>query len=337
MVYARIVSTGIYVPRNVYPIEEIARIKGLPLDEGMVERTGVRVKCVSSPDETPAYMAAEACKMALRRAGVSPEEVDLIIVATDTPEYITPPTAAKVHKLLGAEEKLTGIFDVNASCAGPAVSLAIASKFIMTEPETYRNVLVAGVYGMTRFLKWENPAEILFSDGAGAALLQASDEPGFLASKVSGTGKYYDYWGVYVGGAMAPCNSNVSRVPELREVAEPREQYLRLLKPYPPVNYWYWPELVRDVVSKIGKRVEDIDLVIFTQVRLRTIMKVMSELKLPPEKTHWVMHKYGYTGSACIFQALHDAVEEGKLKRGSLLVMVSSGVGLQMASVAFRW
>jgi len=324
--FAKIVSTGIYVPPIVMTPEDFEKKTGLRVDPDFIERSGLKVKRIAPPEETPATMAAKAAQHALERAKMSIEDIDLIIVGTDTPEAISPPTAAKVQALLGGDKYDIPAFDFNASCANPAYMLEVATSIIQGNPK-YDNVLVIGVYAMTRFLRWKYMWEWIFSDGAGAVILSASDEAGYLAGKLRADGKFWDYWGIYFG-AYKPIDEVLK---------DPAAPYLDLRKAYPPVNDQFWPILIRDVMKQAGITENDITQILFTQVRLRSIIKVMQDLGLPLNKTHWIMDKYGYTGSACIYMALHDAIEQGKIEKGKVVIFVASGVGYQQGAVAFRW
>lgn len=324
--YASIVSTGIYVPPITMTPEEFEAKTGIRVDPLFIERTGIKVKRIAPPDETPATMAAKAAQMALEKSGFSIGDIDMIIVGTDTPEAISPPTAPKVQSLLGGSTHEIPSFDVNASCANPVYMLELASSIIAGNPK-YRNILIVGVYAMTRFLRWKFSWEWIFSDGAGAVILSSSDKPGYLAGKLRADGTYWDYWGIFLGAWK----------PIAEQITDESIPFLDLRKVYPSVNDQYWPVLVRDVMTQAGIGFEDVSQIIFTQVRLKTILDVMKTLGLPETKTHWVMDKYGYTGSACIYMALHDALYQKKIKKGEVVIFVASGVGYQQGAVAFRW
>lgn len=324
--FASILSTGIYVPPIVMTPEDFEMKTGIKVDPLFIERTGIKVKRIAPPEETPATMAAKAAKMALDRAGLTIKDIDMLIIGTDTPEAVSPPTAPKVQSLLGGAPYEIPAFDVNASCANPVYMLELASSILAGNPK-YRNILVTGVYAMTRFLRWKYMWEWIFSDGAGAVVLSSSDKPGYLAGKLRADGSYWDYWGIFMG----------SWKPIAEQIVDENLPFLDLRKAYPPVNDQYWPILIRDVVSQAGIGFDEVTQVIFTQVRLKTILDVMKGLGLPETKTHWIMDKYGYTGSACIYMALHDAIEKGKVEKGKVVILVASGVGYQQGAIAFRW
>jgi 3-oxoacyl-[acyl-carrier-protein] synthase-3 len=193
-------------------------------------------------------------------------------------------------------------------------------------------VLVVGAYAMSKFLDLhDKKTATIFADGAGALVLQARDDrPGFLAGKLHADGSYHDHMGIYAGGTHLPITKEV--------IDEGMWNKVRFAKKYPAeVNTEGWPAIVKDVLAKARLELSDVKLFLFTQVNFSTIKEVMNGLELPMERTHTIMHKWGYTGSACIPMVLHDAVSAGKLDRGDNVIMCASGGGLNMACVAFKW
>jgi 3-oxoacyl-[acyl-carrier-protein] synthase-3 len=330
MAYAKIIGTGSYVPEKILTNDDLSRMLGEDINEFVSQVIGIRERHVCAENESTADLATEAARRALEAAGVAPEELDLIVLATDTPEYISPATSVVVQQRLGA--KNAGTFDVNCACAGFVTALDAASKYIIADPTTYKTVLVVGAYAMSKFIDWtEKKTATIFADGAGVVVLRASNEgPGFLASKLIADGSYHGHMGIYAGGTHMPIDEGVLK--------EGRFTKVRFVQKYPPeVNIEGWPAIVRDVLAKAGLAREDVALFLFTQVNLSTIVEVMRRLELPWERTHTIMGKWGYTGSACIPMVLDDAVSAGKLKRGETVVMCASGGGLNMACAAFRW
>lgn len=329
MSFANIVSTGVYVPEKIVTNDDLSRILGEDVDEFVTRVLGIRERHVCAENESTADLATHAGRQALEAARLDPAELDLIILATDTPEQLSPATSVVVQHRLGAVN--AGTFDVNAACAGFVTALDTASKFIIADA-AYRNILVVGAYAMSKYLDLhDKKTATIFADGAGAVVLQARDDrPGFLASKLRADGSYHDHMGIYAGGTRMPISHEV--------IDEGVWNKVRFAKKYPAeVNTEGWPAIVRQVLAKASLTVEDVKLFLFTQVNLSTIKEVMGTLQLPMERTHTIMHKWGYTGSACIPMVLHDAVTEGKLNRGDNVVMCASGGGLNMACVAFRW
>lgn len=329
MRHARIISTGSYVPERVVTNEEIDKILGENTSDWLIENVGIRQRHWMTPDQTTSDLVVEASKRALERAGIRPEDLDLIIVSTDTPDYISPSTSAVVQYKLGAVN--AGCWDINSACAGWVTALDQGARYIMTEP-TIRHILVAGGYGMSRFLDLKDKKTAnLFADGAGAVVLGPSEEPGFLASQFLARGEYHDALGIYTGGAFRPCTPE-----NLEKYGPPRVQFV---KKFPRTfNTEYWPWLIQKALEKAGLTVEDVDLFLFTQLNLRTIELMMQILGQPMEKTHWVMDKWGYTGSPCVAMALDDLINQGKgPKHGDIIVFCTSGGGITMAASVWRW
>lgn len=324
----RIAGTGLYTPERSMPTEEVGAILGIDLTQ-QIEAGGIKLKKIMAEDEEASDMAVYAGMQALKNAGVKPSELDLIIVSTDTPDYISPCTAAIVqHRLLA---KNAGIFDTNVACAGWVTALNTATKYIMAD-QHYHKALVIGTYAMTRFLNWHDKVTApTFSDGAGAAVLveDNSETGGYLGSMLYADGYYWDYLGVYLGSAKLPTAESIAK-------GEHNVQY-NPSKRFPDVNSVHWPRLVRETLEQADLTPQDADMLLFTQVRRNTIEGVMNTLGLPMSKTHTVMEKFGYTGSACVPMALHDALEEHLIHTGDVVVMVASGGGYAMASYAMRW
>ena len=329
MSFANIVSTGVYVPEKIVTNDDLSRILGEDIDEFVTRVLGIRERHVCAENESTADLATHAGRQALEAARLDPAELDLIILATDTPEQLSPATSVVVQHRLGAVN--AGTFDVNSACAGFVTALDTASKFIIADA-AYRNILVIGAYAMSKYLDLhDKKTATIFADGAGAVVLQARDDrAGFLAGKLRADGSYHDHMGIYAGGTRLPISHEV--------IDEGVWNKVRFAKKYPAeVNTEGWPAIVQQVLAKASLTVEDVKLFLFTQVNLSTIKEVMGTLRFPMERTHTIMHKWGYTGSACIPMVLHDAVTEGKLNRGDNVVMCASGGGLNMACVAFRW
>ncbi len=326
--YAQILSTGRYVPAKVLPNSYFDEILNRPVSDWLVQNVGIRERHVMAPDETTSDLALHAARQALERAKLTPEQLDLVIVATDTPDFISPGTSSVLQGKLGAVN--AGTFDVNCACAGWATAMETAARFIMTDDEM-NYVLVVGAYGMSRFVDYtDHYTCTLFADGAGATVLGAGDKPGFIAGKRFADGTYADALGIYTGGVACPIT------PAATNGGVPRVQFVRK---FPATfNTEHWPRLVRQVVDKAGLTLDDIDFYLFTQLNLNTIKLIMEILQQPLEKTHWIMDKWGYTGSACIPMALDDAIEIGRgPKPGDKVLFCASGGGIAMAASVWVW
>ena len=327
---AKIIGTGVHVPEKILTNDDLSRMLGEDINEFVSQNLGIYERHVLDENESAADLAASAAENALKAAGISAAEIDLIIVSTDTPEYLSPSTSVVVQHRIGA--KNAGTFDTNAACAGFVTALDTACKYIIAD-ENYRNVLVVGVYAMTKFLDWtEKKTATIFADGAGAVLLQATAEEtaGWLASKLEARGEYHDFLGIFAGGSKYPITEE--------ELSNGYRTKVRFAKRTPPeINFEGWPRIVREVLERADLTLDDVNLFLWTQVNLSTIKDVMAALGLPMEKTHTIMGKWGYTGSACIPMVLDDAIRAGKLKRGDVVVFCASGGGINMAAMAFRY
>lgn len=334
--YAQIVATGRYIPEKLVTNADMDAMLGENVGDWLVENVGIYERHVMADDETTSDMAVTAARQALERTNLHPEELDLILVATDTPDYISPATASVVQAELGAPN--AGTYDINCACAAWVTGMDMAARYIITDPD-YKHILVVGAYGMTKFLDWADKYTCtLFADGAAAVLVSAGDEPGFLAGKLLAAGQYHDALGIYTGGTSRPATPE-----NVEQFGKPVVQFV---KKFPATfNSDNWPPLVRSAVSKAGLDVDDIDFFFFTQLNLRTIETVMENLGQPMSKTHWIMDKWGYTGSACIPLALDDALHGGREKhgqppaprKGDNVVFCASGGGLAMAVAVWRW
>jgi len=324
--FATIVSTGCHLPDQPLSNDVLReRFAHFPdFIDKMEESSGIRCRWRAPEDWATSDLALPAARQALERAGLQPEDLDLIILGTDSPDYITPATSVVLQHKLGAVN--TGTFDIGCACASFPTALASAAGWIATNP-SIRNVLVVGAYLMHKLADPDDPMIFFYGDGAGAAVLQASDRPGFLGAAAQAGGSYHKHWGIYSGGTYEPAT--------VASVEAGRTQ-VRLIERYPPeVNHEGWPRLVRKLAKGCGFALADIDFILFTQVRKPSIELVMADLGLPMERTHTIMEDWGYTGSACLPMALDDARAKGKIRSGDRLVLVGSGVGYNQAAVAF--
>lgn len=326
--HATITATGSHVPDRVVTNAELSERLGEDIDDFVSNVLGIRERRFCAEDESTADLAEAAGREALDAAGVDPREIDLLIVSTDTPEYVTPATSAVVQHRLGLER--AGVFDLNSACAGFVTALDVAAKYVRAD-ERYGKVLVVAAYAMSKFLDLDDKkTATIFADGAGAVLVEPADRPGVLASELRADGSYAGHMGVHAGGTAEPIDREV-----LEEGVRNR---VRFHQKYPPeVNEEGWPAIVRELLGRLERAPADVDHYLFTQVNRSTIRTVMDRLGEPMEKAHTVMDKWGYTGSACIAMALDDAVREGRLSDGDLVAMTASGAGLSVGSLLMEW
>lgn len=224
---------------------------------------------------------------------------------------------------LGA--KNAACFDLNAACSGWVVALDTAAMHLRADPEK-QHVLVVGLYAMSRFLDWSDKhTATLFADGAGAAIVSASDRPGFLASTLWSDGSMWDALGIYAGGSTKPAGGDT-------------RAFVRFVKKFPKTyNLEHWPRLLVETSKKAKVPLDAVKLFVFTQLNARVIEAAMDQLGLPRERAHYAAAHWGYTGNACIPMTLDAAVEQGALARGDVVALCASGGGVSMASAFLRW
>ncbi|THB67444.1 MAG: ketoacyl-ACP synthase III [Gammaproteobacteria bacterium] len=326
---ANIVSTGCYVPEIEVPnsvLDERFSAQGKPdIVSKFAERTNINTRWYAPDDWATSDLAVPACKQALERAGKKPEDVDLIILGTDSPDYLTPTTSVVLQKKIGAMN--AGTFDIACACSTFPAGLAIGSGLIAAN-SNINTVLVVSVYMMRKLADPNDPMIFFYGDGAGAAVLEVGTETGFVGTSMIADGSYADAWGIYSSGTAEPVT---------HESIDAGRTTVKLVGEYPPeINLDGWPRLIKNLSDSDGFSMDEVDQVIFTQVNRGTIESVMNEVGIPVEKAHMVMDKWGYTGSACIPMCFDDAVQQGKIKKGDLVLFVGSGVGYNQAATAFR-
>ncbi len=321
-------SHGIYLPERVIPNSYFDELLGTNVSDWLEEYVEIYERRWCAENESTADLCAGAAKVALKRGGLSPEMIDLLIVTTDTPEYISPSTASKVQYMTGMVN--AAIFDINTACAGFVTSLDVASKYLQVD-NNYKYIMVIGVYAMSKYLNMKDKKSVnLFADGAGAMILTAEENSnrGFLASTMTTKGEYSGYMGIYAGGTAKPVT---------KEVLESGDNLLQLREKFPPeLNPTMWSGLARKLCSMAGLTPEDIKRYFLTQINVRSIRETMDMLQIPRDRAQESMHYYGYTGSACIPLAFYDAWEAGLVKKGDIILMIGSGGGLAFAGAAFR-
>ncbi|MEM9194865.1 MAG: ketoacyl-ACP synthase III [Myxococcota bacterium] len=328
MRHATLVSTGFYVPEIEIPnatLRERWKDSHPEFIDRVEGKSGIARRFYAPDDWATSDLAARAGEMAIERAGLEPKDIDLVVVGTDSPDYITPATSTVVQHKLGT--KNAGTFDVGCACASFPTATSVAAGLIATNP-TINHALVIGAYMMHKLADPADPMMFFYGDGAGAAVLRPSEEPGVLNVTFRADGAHAESWAILAGGTAEPIN---------KAAIDAGRHQVRMYEKYPPeVNEEGWPAIVHKLCEDGGFRTSDVDCYIFTQVRKRQIEKVMARIEEPLEKAHMIMDRFGYTGSACIPMALHDALEAGKIKPHDLIVLVGSGVGYNQAGLALR-
>jgi 3-oxoacyl-[acyl-carrier-protein] synthase-3 len=327
---AQIVSTARYCPANVITNAELAArfaAQGRPtVIDRLAASSGIGQRLYAPDDWVTSDLALPAAREALNRATRKPADVDLIIVGTTSPDYIAPDTSVVVQHKLGARN--AGTFDVGSACASFPSLIAIGAGLFAVNP-ALRTILLIGVDMIHRLADPDDPGCFLWSDGAGAVVLESGQEKGFVGAAFQADGAYASGWGITAGGTFEPASAQA--------VAAGRTQMRREGGNYPKtVNEDNWPRLFQRLCAENGFASGDVDQLLFTQISKSSIAIAAERCGVPTAKCHTIMEKYGYTGSACIPMALDDAIEVGKIKRGDLVVMISSGLGWHQAAAAVR-
>ncbi len=325
---ATIAGVGMYAPEKVVKNNFFNDYYKKDIGTFLEQNRNIRERRWMSDDQATSDLIVPAAQQALIQAGITAEDLNLIIVATDTPDYLSPSTASVVQYKLGAKNAAT--FDLNTACAGFVTACDVASKYIASD-DAYKNILVVGAYAMSKWINMDDyKIASLFADGAGAVILQpAKHTQGIMASTMYADGQFHDYMGIYAGG------SHKSITPE---VLQNKEQLLAFPKRIPPeTNGIHWPRLTKILLEKIGKTPQDIKKFFITQFNVQSINETMERLELPQDRAHLIMDRYGYTGSASIGMCLADAVQNHLLKKGDLIVLLGSGGGMSMAAFVMEW
>ena len=325
---ATIVSCGAYAPERILTNSWFNEQLGEDVDTWLRENVRIYERRWCGPDESTADLAEKAALQTLERAGVTAEALDLIVLSTDTPEFVSPSTASVVQHRLGANN--AGTFDINTACAGFVTALDVGVKYIRSD-ENYNYVLVIGAYAMSKHLNLKDKKTVtLFADGAGAVLLKADSgkDKGFLASELISKGEYHGWMGIYGGGTKAPIDQTV---------LDNHDHQLKFVKKFPKeLNPETWAQMANTLCSRTNNSPNDVNKYFITQININSIWETLDRLEVPHEKGHTIMHYYGYTGSACIPMAFNDAWEKQLIGPGDLVFFIGSGGGLSFASAAFR-
>lgn len=325
-----IIGTGSYMPEKILTNDDLSKIVDTS-DEWITSRTGIRARRIAADDQATSDMASEAARRAMAAAGVTAEEINLIVVATVTPDMFFPSTACIVQKKIGASNAVC--FDISAACSGFLYALQVARHFINTGNRT--TALVIGAEKLSSLINWQDRNTcVLFGDGAGAVVIRRADEeqdaPGRVLSTVMGSdGNLTDLLKVPGGASACPITpENVLSRPNTIHM-EGRETFKHAVTRMCQAS--------EQALEIAGLTKEDIAMVIPHQANARIITAIADRLGLPPEKTFMNLDQYGNTSAATIPVALDEAHRQGKIKRGDVVLLVAFGGGFTWASSVVRW
>ena len=322
MKFSKITGTGSYLPEKIVTNADLEKILDTS-DQWIQERTGIRERRIAHEDETSSDMAEAAAQNAMDAAGVNPEEIGLIVVGTTTPDLVFPSTACLIQSRLGLPD--CGAMDVNAACSGFMYALSVADKYVRCGD--VKKALVIGVDKLTSMLDWnDRGTAVLFGDGAGAVVLEASDEPGILSTHIHAAGRHADLLGVDVGVGTG-------------FKAEPRGGVLIRMK---------GNEVFKVAVRTLGRIVDetlahnnmeksDLDWLIPHQANYRIITATAKKLGMTMDQVVVTVDKHGNTSAASVPLALDEAIRSGKVKRGDVLLLEAFGGGFTWASALVKY
>lgn len=320
-----IIGLGYYVPKKILTNKDLEGMVETS-DEWITTRTGIKERHIAAADETTSTLACQAAKEALHEAKLKPEDIDLVIVATITPDMQTPATACLLQEMLGAVN--AACFDVSAACAGFVYGLVMAQQFLQSG--NYKNALVVGAEKLSAVTDWKDRNTcVLFGDGAGAAVLAPVKTGGILASYLGSNGALSELLMIPAGG---------SRKPASQQTLDERQHFLKMRG---NEVFKLAVKIMSDAGCKALKKckldVEDIDCFIPHQANMRILDAVARKMKIPHEKIFFNVAKYGNMSSAATAVALCEAYQSGRIKAGDIIVLDAFGAGLVWGAVVIEW
>ena len=325
MAYARIKGLGKYLPEKIYDNAYMESIVDTN-DEWIVRRTGIKERRISADDEYTTDMAAKAAQAALKNAEMNAEEIDLIMLATVTPDYFTPSCACVVQHKIGAVN--AAAFDYNTACSGFVSGLMIAKQFI--ENGAYKNILIVAADVLSKATDYKDRATcILFGDAAGAAVLSASNEPGIIEVEMGADGS---------GGDTLTMLAYRNDEEEIEKRVSGRKETIWMAgQSVMKFAVKAMADSSHRVLDKAGLDWSDISLVVPHQANYRIVDSAVKRMGISKDKIYYTLHKYGNTSASCIPVALCEAAEKGIVKKGDKIVLVGFGGGLTYAAAVLTF
>ena len=324
---AAITGTGAYLPENILTNFDLEKMVDTS-DEWIRQRTGIVERRIAEDDIATSDLSVNAARLAIKRAQIDPLDIEMILVATVTPDSFFPSTACYVQKGIGA--KNASAMDISAACAGFLYGLDLANGLIISGQ--YDTILVVGGEVFNNIVDWNDRNTcVLFGDGAGAAIVQATDEPrGIISSYIGSDGDYadIDLLGIPAGGSRMPVTAEVIDQ-NLNKIKMNGREVFKL-------GVRLMPEAAGRALKKANVSVDDIDLLIPHQANLRIIEAVGQRLGVPREKVYVNVDKYGNTSAATVIIALDEAIQQGRAKPGDLILLVTFGAGLTWGGTLLR-
>ena len=324
MIYSRIIGTGSYLPEKVVTNQDLEKILDTD-DQWIRDRTGIRERRISNDEEPTSVLAEHACRKALEAADVDPGEIDLLIIGTTTPDLIFPSSACLIQKKLGLPD--CGAMDVNAACSGFMYGLSIADKYIRCGDA--KKVLVCGAETLSEMTNWNRrETAVLFGDGAGAVVLGASDEPGILSTHIHANGNHAELLKAEVG---------VSRGFKGLEDNEGKAEIFMKGNEVFKVAVRTLGRIVDETLEANNMDKSELDWLIPHQANLRIIAATARKLEMDMDRVVITVDRHGNTSSASVPLALDEAVRDGRIKRGDMLLLEAFGGGFTWGSALIKY
>jgi 3-oxoacyl-[acyl-carrier-protein] synthase-3 len=325
--HAVITGYGSFAPAKKLTNDELAKMVDTS-DEWITDRTGIKTRHITTDDETTSFLATEAAKRALAEAKLNASELDLIIVATITPEMVFPSTASFVQRSL--EARKAWVFDLAAACSGFVYGLSIVQQFI--ESGRIKNALVIGAETLSKITNWEDRTScILFGDGAGAVVLERKEDgrKGIIYCTMSSDGDRWEALNCQAYGSRHPPNKKLEDPKKIYMEIKGREVYQQAVRRI--------VEAITDCMDNCGLNLDDVSMVISHQMNARIIESAAKRLKLPDDKVYLNIAEYGNTSAASVPIAFDECVRSGRIKRGDIVIFVAFGAGLTWGATVFEF
>lgn len=319
--WSNVIGTGGYLPANIRTNEEISTMVDTS-DSWIYERTGIKSRCIADPEETASSMAEIAAMQAIDMAGIDAEDIDMIIVATGTPDRVYPSTACLLQQRLGIQQCVG--FDVQAACSGSVFALSIADQYIKSG--FCKTILVVGSEVCSRIVDWTDRGTcILFGDGAGAVLLSASDQPGILSTHIHSDGGYED---------LLYCpNPQMAALAKQNEPAYINMRGNEVFK----VAVNTLGRIVDETLEATGLQQSDIDWLVPHQANTRIIAATAKKLGMSMDQVILTLETQGNTSSASVLLAFNQGVRDGRIQKGQMVLMEAFGAGFTWGSALIKY
>ncbi len=318
MKYSKIIGVGSYLPEKILSNADLEKIVDTT-DEWIMQRVGIRQRhIVDNSEDTVSMMTVKAARLALEDAQIKPNDIDMIVACTTTNDYLFPGAACVVQQQLGIDNNCPA-FDLNAACAGFIYGLSVADQYVKTQ--SIRRALVIGVDALSKAVDWKDRSTcVLFGDGAGAVVLESSDEPGILATHIHSAGRYIE--------------ALYSKNP----LWEPQNPCIHMKgNTVFKIAVTQLGSIVDETLAKSGLKKEDVDWLIPHQANSRIIEATAKRLGLPMERVILTVAEHGNTSAGSVPLALDHALKQGKIKRGEVLMLEAFGAGLSWGSVLLKY